>query len=177
MSTGADVREIDGLREWLASGSIYKVESEEALASIRLEIRRGIDWVGQQLDLWQRSLRDREDAVVQAKAELSARRFPGPTGRMPDTTVQERNLRRAIARFEQAQDRVAACKKWLVNLPKIVDETFSGAGHRLALLLEGEVAKGLSLLHRQIESLEQYAETRADFAPAPSTTSSPPESP
>ena len=99
MSTGADVREIDGLREWLASGSIFKVESEEALASIRLEIRRGIDWVGQQLDLWQRSLRDREDAVVQAKAELSARRFPGPTGRMPDTTVQERNLRRAIARF------------------------------------------------------------------------------
>ncbi len=175
MSTGADVREIDALRDWLAAASVYKVESEESLASIRLEIRRGIDWVSQQLDLWQRSLRDREDAVVQAKAELSARRFPGPTGRMPDTTVQERNLRRALARLEHAQGQVAKCKKWLVNLPKIVDETFSGAGHRFALLLEGDVAKGLSLLHRQIEALEQYAETRADFAPAPSTTA--PESP
>ena len=175
MSTGADVREIDALRDWLAAASVYKVESEESLASIRLEIRRGIDWVSQQLDLWQRSLRDREDAVVQAKAELSARRFPGPTGRMPDTTVQERNLRRALARLEHAREQVAKCKKWLVNLPKIVDETFSGAGHRFALLLEGDVAKGLSLLHRQIEALEQYAETRADFAPAPTTTA--PESP
>ena len=175
MSTGADVREIDALRDWLAAASVYKVESEESLASIRLEIRRGIDWVSQQLDLWQRSIRDREDAVVQAKAELSARRFPGPTGRMPDTTVQERNLRRALARLEHGQEQVAKCKKWLVNLPKIVDETFSGAGHRFALLLEGDVAKGLSLLHRQIDALEQYAETRADFAPAPSTTA--PESP
>ena len=169
MSVGAEVREIDGLRDWLAAGAVFKAESEESLASIRLEIRRGIDWVGQQLDRWQHSIRDREDAVVQAKAELSARRFPGPTGRMPDTTVQERNLRRAIARLEHAQDRVAVCKKWSVNLPKIVDETFSGAGHRFAMLLEGDVAKGLSLLQRQVEALEQYAETRVDLAPAPST--------
>ena len=173
MAIGADVREINGLRDWLASAAVFKVESEESLASIQLEIRRGIDWVSQQLDRWQRSIRDHEDAVVQAKAELSARRFPGPTGRMPDTTVQERNLRRAIARLEHAQDRVAACKKWLVNLPKIIDETFSGAGHRFALLLEGDVAKGLALLQRQIEALEQYAETRADFAPTPSASALP----
>ena len=170
MSAGADVREIDSLREWLAAAVVYKSESEEALASIRLEIRRGIDWVSDQLDRWERSLRDRDDAVVQAKAELAGRRFPGPTGRMPDTTVQERNLRRAEARLEHAQDQVRKCKKWLVNLPKIVDETFSGAGHRFAMLLEGDVAKGLALLHAQIESLERYAETRADFAPTPSTS-------
>jgi len=170
MSIGADVREIDSLREWLAAAAVYKVESQESLASIQLEIRRGIDWVGQQLDHWQRSIRDREDAVVQAKAALSAKRFPGPTGRMPDTTVEERNLRRSLARLEHAQEQVAKCKKWLVNLPKIVDETFSGAGHRFALLLEGDVAKGLALLQRQIESLEQYAGTRADFSSTPSTT-------
>ena len=165
MSAGADVREIDALRDWLAAAVVYKSESEESLASIRLEIHRGIDWVSGQLDLWQRSLRDRDDAVVQAKAELTARRFPGPTGRMPDTTVQERNLRRAVARFEHARERVAVCKKWLVNLPKIIDETFSGAGHRFAMLLEGDVAKGLSHLDGQIEALERYSETRADFSP------------
>ncbi len=172
MSTGADVREIDALRDWLAAATVYKVESEESLASIRLEIRRGIDWVSQQLDRWQHSMREREDAVVQAKAELSARRYPNAAGRMPDTTVQERNLRRALARLEHAQEHIARCKKWLVNLPKIVDETFSGAGHRFALLLEGDVAKGLSLLHRQVGALEQYAETRTESAPSPT-----PESP
>jgi len=173
MSAGADVREIDALRDWLAAAVVYKSESEESLASIRLEIRRGIDWVSGQLDLWQCSLRDRDDAVVQAKAELAARRFPGPTGRMPDTTVQERNLRRAIARFEHAQERVAVCKEWLVNLPKIIDETFSGAGHRFAMLLEGDVAKGLAHLHGQIEALERYAETRADFSPTSGSSGAP----
>ena len=170
MSAGADVREIDALRDWLAAAAVYKSESEAAIASIRLEIRRGIDWVGAQHEHWQRAIRESEEAVVQAKAELSARRFPGPTGRMPDTTVQERNLRRAEARLEHAREKVIVCKKWLVNLPKIVDETFSGAGHRFAMLLEGEVAKGLAHLRGQIEALKRYAETRPDFAPAPSTS-------
>ena len=174
MSTGADVRAIDGLREWLASAAVFKVESEESLASIQLEIRRGIDWVSQQLDRWQRSIRDRDDAVVQAKSALAAKRYPDSNGRMPDTTVEERNLRRANARLEHAQEQVAVCKKWLVNLPKIIDETFTGAGHRFALLLEGEVAKGLGHLHRQIELLDQYAETRVGTV---SATTSPVESP
>ena len=174
MSTGADVRAIDGLREWLASAAVFKVESEESLASIQLEIRQGIDWVSQQLDRWQRSIRDRDDAVVQAKSALAAKRYPDSNGRMPDTTVEERNLRRANARLEHAQEQVAVCKKWLVNLPKIIDETFTGAGHRFALLLEGEVAKGLGHLHRQIESLDQYAETRVGTVSAPT---SPVESP
>ena len=89
---------------------------------------------------------------------------------MPDTTVQERNLRRAEVRLEHAREKVALCKKWLVNLPKIVDETFSGAGHRFALLLEGEVTKGLAHLRGQVEALDRYAETRPDFAPVPSTS-------
>ena len=170
MSAGADVREIDALRDWLAAAAVYKSESEESLASIRLEIRRGVDWVGQQLDRWQHSVREREDAVVQAKMALSARRFPDSTGRMPDTTVPERNLRRAEARLDHAHDRIRSCKKWLAQLPKIIDETFSGAGHRFALLLEGDVAKGLAHLGGQIGALERYAETRPDFAPAPSAS-------
>ncbi len=174
MSTGADVRAIDGLREWLASATIFKVESEESLATIQLEIRRGIDWVSQQLDRWQRSIRDRDDAVVRAKSALAAKRFPDSNGRMPDSTVEERNLRRANARLEHAQDQVVVCKKWLVNLPKIIDETFTGAGHRFALLLEGEVAKGLGHLHRQIESLDQYAETRVGIMTSPNTPSESP---
>ena len=79
----------------------------------------------------------------------------------------------AIAHFESAGAQI----KWLVNLPKIVDETFSWAGHRFAMLLEGDVVKGLALLHRQIEALEQYAETRADFAPTPSTSTLPSSAP
>lgn len=181
MENGADVRAVDALREWAAALANFRHETEESLAGIQMEIRRGVDWVHQQLDLWQRAIRDREEDVVQAKAELVARQFPDFSGKMPDTTLQERNLRRAKARFEHAQDQVQVCRKWLTNLPKQIDETYSGAGHRLQTLLDGDVAKGLARLKFQIESLERYTEDRADFAPTPSAatlpTAPPPVSP
>jgi len=168
MADSADVRAIDALREWVAALAIFRHEAEESLAGIAMEIRRGIDWVGQQQDLWQRAVRDREEAVVQAKAELAARKFPNWDGRMPDTTVQERNLRRAKARLEHAEDQVALCRKWMVGLPRMIEETYSGAGHRLQMTIEGDVARGAADLQWRIEALERYAETRPDFAPTPS---------
>ena len=174
---GADVRAIDALREWLAALAIFKHDAEESLASVQLEIRRGIDWVGQQLDLWHRAAREREEVIVQAKAELAARKFPNWDGRMPDTTVQERNLRRAEARLEHAQDQVKQCRKWIGGLPRMIEETYSGAGHRLQMVIEGEVARGVADLQRRIESLERYSELRSDFAPAPSTALLPSSAP
>ena len=58
------------------------------------------------MSLWKQATRDCEEDVAQAKAELAARRFPGFDGRMPDTTIQERNLRRAEARLDYARDQV-----------------------------------------------------------------------
>src|SRR5207253_191296 len=95
MGPGADVGSIPALRDWLAALSVYRTEAAASLAGIQGEIRRGHEWVAEQLSLWQRAVRDCEEEVVQAKAELAARKFPGFDGRMPDTTVQEKNLRRA----------------------------------------------------------------------------------
>ena len=173
MTSGADVRSIDALREWLAAAHTYRDNCDESLAGIRMEIRRGIDWVGQQADHWQTEGRRAEEDVVQAKADLSARKFPNWSGGMPDTTVQERNLRRAEARRDHAHDQVIRCKKWLVQLPRLIDESFTGAGHRLAMFIEGELARGLAALSRQLDALDRYAETRPDFAPTPSTSGLP----
>jgi len=173
----ADVRDIPSLREWLAALQVYQHDAGEALTGIRLEIGRGEEWVRQQMDLWQRAVRVADEKVVQAKSELAARRFPNYDGKMPDTTVQERNLRRAVAWFEHCEGQVVTCRKWLVQLPKSVDEVFTGAGHRLANFLEIDVPAAVAALHRQIESLERYSETRADYAPTPSVASSLPAPP
>ncbi len=164
----ADVRAIDALREWLGALATYKSEAGEALGGFRLEVGRGTDWVADQMHLWQRSIRKCEDAVVQAKAELSARQFPDVNGRMPDTTVQERNLKRAKVRLEHAQDKVATCRKWLTHLPKVIDEVFSGPANRLSNTLEGDVPRGMATLERQIDALERYAELKTDFSTSPS---------
>lgn len=162
----ADVRDIPSLREWLAALQVYADAAGDALAGVRTELQRGYEWVSRQLDLWQRAVRVAQDAVAQAKVELAARRMPGFDGRPPDTTVQEKNLRRAVARLEHCEDQVVKCRKLIGQLPKTVDEVFTAAGHRLGSFLEVEVAAAAAQLQRQIEALERYAESRADFGPS-----------
>lgn len=170
----ADVRSIDALREWYAALTGYGEMLSESLAGVELEIRRGFEWLNEQLSLWQKAVRQCEQDVVQAKAELSARKYPGFDGRDLDTTIQERNLRRARARQEYAEDQVVKVRSWIGRLPKMVDEVYRGPSHRLGGYLEADLPKHLSLLGRQIESLEQYANLRTDYSPAPSGTVPPP---
>ena len=168
MGPGADVGSIPALRDWLAAVAVYREQAAEALAGIQVEIRRGHEWVAEQLSLWQRAVRDCEEEVVQAKAELAARKFPGFDGRMPDTTVQEKNLRRAQAKLEYAEEKVRKCRSWIAKLPKHVEEVYSGHGHRLANMLDGEVARGAALLDRRVDALERYADLKTDYTSAPS---------
>src|SRR4051812_8557095 len=98
MADAADVRSIDALREWYAALTTYGETLAEAQAGVELELRRSFDWLAEQLSLWQRAVRECYDEVVQAKAELSTRKFPDWSGRDPDTTVQEKALRLAKAK-------------------------------------------------------------------------------
>lgn len=171
----ADVRDLETLREWLAALATYRSDANESLTALRVEIGRGIEWVNEQYHLWQRSIRRLDDAVVQAKADLSAKKFPDVNGRMPDTTVEERNLKRAVAKLEHAHEQVEKCRKWLATLPKLVDEIFHGPAQRLANLLDTDVPRGAAVLEQRIEALERYADLRTDYsASAPLPVAPPP---
>lgn len=171
MADGADVRSIDAVREWHAALAEYGDGLAEALAGVELEIRRAHDWLEEQLGRWQRAIRDCEEDVTRAKAELAQRKFPTWDGREPDCTVQEKALRLAKAKLEHAEDQVAKCRHWIGRLPKLVDELYVGPSRRLANFVEAELPKGLADLGRRIAALESYASLRADYAPAPSVSS------
>src|SRR5262245_54452305 len=180
MADSADVRSIDAVREWHAALTAYGENLSEALAGVEMEIRRGADWLQDQLALWQRAVRQCEQEVVQAKAELAARKFPDWSGREPDTTVQEKALREAKARLEHAEDQVQKVRSWIGRLPKAVDEVYSGPARRLGNFLEVELPKGLAILDRRIAALESYAGLRPDYAPGPNLSSlqaAPPRTP
>ena len=75
----------------------------------------------------------------------------------------------AAARLEQAEEQIEKCRAWGLKLPKLVDETYRGPANRLNLFLEGDLAKAVALLEKQLASLEAYAGLRKDFAPASSS--------
>jgi hypothetical protein len=169
----ADVRSIDAVRDWAAALTTYGETLTEALAGVEMEIRRGFDWLEEQLSLWRRAVRECEQDVTQAKAELAARKFPDASGRMPDTTVQEKALRRARARLEYAEDQVERVRQWIGRLPRVVEEVYRGHAHRLGTFVDIELRKGLAVLDRRLAALESYAGLRPDYAPGPSTAALP----
>ncbi|MDY3560491.1 hypothetical protein R5W23_001726 [Gemmata sp. JC673] len=169
----ADVRSIAAVIDWHAALTNYRDGLDEAMAGVDLEIRRAYDWLEEQLKRWQRAVRDCEEEVVRAKAELSQRKFPNWDGREPDCTVQEKALRLAKARLEHAEEKVVTVRRWLGRLPKMVDETFTGSSRRLKSMLESDLPNALTALNRRIAALESYAGLRTDYAPAPAALPAP----
>jgi hypothetical protein len=173
----ADVRSIAALRDWHAVLTRYGETLSESLAGVELELRRGFDWLDEQLGRWQKAVRDCEEEVVQAKADLSARKFTGWDDREPDTTVQERDLRRAKARLEYAEDQVRVVRGWIARLPKLIDELYRGPATRLTGFLEADLPRGLAALGWKIETLETYAGLRTDFTAGSASQPLPPSPP
>jgi chromosome segregation ATPase len=161
----ADVRSIAALQHWRAQLATYAAVLAEAMAGVDLEIRRVQDWLEEQLRLWKRAIRQCEEEVTQAKAELAQRQFPTWDGRQPDCTVQERNLRRAKARLEYAEEKVETIRRWIARLPKMIDEVFTGPSRRLRSMLEADLPNALAELGRRLAALESYAGLRPDHAP------------
>jgi|SRR5579883_350982 len=167
----ADVRSIAAVVDWRADLVTYGELLAESMAGVDLEIRRAQDWLEEQLTRWKKAVRDCEEDVTRAKAELSQRKFPTWDGRDPDCTVQEKNLRLARARLEHAEEKVETVRRWIGRLPKMIDEMFTGPSRRLKSMLEADLPNGIAALSLRIASLESYAGLRPDYAPGPSTTS------
>lgn len=164
----ADVRSIQTVLDWRADLTAYGEILAEAMAGVDLELRRAFDWLEEQLALWRRAVRSCEEDVVRAKAELSQRQYQTFDGRVPDCTVQEKNLRVAKARLEHAEDKVELVRRWIGRLPKMIDEVHTGPSRRLKSLLEAALPNAVAELGRRVAALESYADLRPDYAPAPS---------
>src|SRR5438270_9287101 len=150
MNPGADVQAIDALQDWHNALVLFRDEALDALGSINLEVRRAFDWIAEEGKAWQREVREAEEDVVRAKAELAQRKTPDFAGRIPDTSVQEKALARAKARLQHAEDQVDVCRKWAVRLPKMVNEDYEGPARRLSTFLDTELAAAIAHLGGRI---------------------------
>src|SRR5262245_33974324 len=177
MNNAADVRSIDALRDMHASVCKFRTDAQDGLASGELSIRRAHDYLTEKLHFWQAAIRKCEDEVFQAKQELKQRQYVGFDGRVPDTTVQEENLKRAQGRLRYAQEKVETVRRWMTKLPNMVSEVYEGPARHLAATLESELPRALALLERRIMALEAYTTLTAPASPAPKSTEAPAAAP
>jgi chromosome segregation ATPase len=162
----ARVDAIDTLAEWKERLVGFRGHAQEALTCVELEIRRLFDWLDDQRKYWEHELRRREDQLVAAKADLWRRKAMPIVGKSPDTSEQEKNLRKAQQRLAEAEDKLERTKKWIPLLGRAVDE-YRAQGHRLAGILEGDLPRALALLEQKLAALESYVRLTAPAASVP----------
>src|ERR1022692_1702897 len=118
----AQVHSVERLADFKAALQTFAAKAKDAMSSNAMEIRRSQEWVEGQLDLWKAEIRRAEDAVVLAKNELARKKMMRIGDRPPDTTEQEKALRKARARLAHAEEKRDHCKAWLLQLPDAVLE-------------------------------------------------------
>jgi hypothetical protein len=172
MSESAKITAIDIINDFRVALLNFGEEATEALCAAEAEIRRTEEWLQDQLKSWQQEVRQGEDAVFQAKTELTRRKMMTFGDRPVDTTEQELALRRAVARLEHAEDLVEATRQWIRAWPKAVVD-FRGPSGQLKGLLEGELPRASAFLERKIAALDAYVSASAPRAPSPNQDPAP----
>lgn len=168
MSSGAGVTSIEVLQEWYAALNEFRSEALNALTAVNLSLQGADNWLADQHQFWKQEIRNSEELVTQARAELDSRKYIRFTGEKPDTTVQEEELRRAKARLIHAEEQLEKVRRWKQKLPNIVEDVYAGPSRRLAFFLDAEFVKSLAQLERQLTALEQYTNIRPTSSAPPS---------
>jgi hypothetical protein len=164
--SSAHVNSIQRLADFQAALNTFRDKAKSAVGSNAMELRRSQEWLESQLAFWKTEIRRAEEAVFVAKQELTRRKMMRISDRPPDTTEQEKTLRKAQARLAHAEDRRDSTKKWLIQLPDAVDE-YNGYAKPFEDFVQIEMAKMLRVLEEKIAALHAYQRLQAGTGGSP----------
>src|SRR5262245_55061734 len=99
MNAGAEVHAREALGDWYAALALFRSDAHNALTAVALSLQRAADWLAQQQQFWRGEVRKAEEVVVTARTALRNKQFQDWSGRHPDTTVEEKDLQRALDRL------------------------------------------------------------------------------
>jgi DNA repair exonuclease SbcCD ATPase subunit len=155
MNPAAHVTSIEGMADFRAALLTFTEKAKDSLSTVDLELRRMIDWLADQAKQWQAEIRTAENAVFEAKNELARKKMMRIGDRRPDTTDQEKALRRAQARLEHAEEKLGRTRHWQRAFPDAMLD-YQGPARQLQFLLDAQVPQMNAYLNQKIEALEKY---------------------
>jgi hypothetical protein len=171
MRQAARVLSTDALNDLRSALARFSARAREGLRSALLEIHHTKDWLEKQQDMWRRETEKRHENVLRCRSELAVARS-APEHMRSAATEREIDLRKAMARLREAEEKVEAVRRWKRLLPQVVNE-HELPMRRLSGFLEGDIQYALGILDNKIEILQTYMALTAPEAPATSTETRP----
>jgi hypothetical protein len=167
MSQSARVTSIEAVKEFQAALASFCAEARDALGAVAMEARRVHESIlHDQLHGWRRAVRDRQEDLSQAKADLFRRQLARISGQDPDVIEQKEAVWLAQRRLEEAEDKVEKCRQWARLLQEALDE-YQAPAQQLAALVEGKPPRSVAYLDQILDALDTYVAAAPPAAPRP----------
>jgi hypothetical protein len=156
LSSQADVRSIEALKEFRAVLALYAEDAQGALGAVKMEARRTVQWLHHDRKLhWSEQIKRRREQVSSARAEVARRKLAKTPEYTPAFSEQKELLRKAEAGLREAEAKVALIKKWEPALQQAVLELYAGI-RRIGDLAGTDIPRASMLLERLVDALEAY---------------------
>jgi hypothetical protein len=166
MSSSANVKSIESIRDFRISLTNFSEDARNALSAVEMEVRRIRDWLQRdQFGYWQAQIKRRNELLAMARAELFRRRLSQSNSDAISDTEQKENVRIAQRRLEEAEDKLQTVKRWVPVLEHAIAE-YHSASQPLGDRLTGSLQHSLVLLDRMLASLEAYLATAPPETPS-----------
>jgi len=143
-------------------------ELRVALSDADGEVQRTLAWLeGEAPNHWQRQIRKLHEQAQQTKAVIRDKKLSKtPSGAAPSTAIEEKQLRLIVQKHEEAQQKLANCKRWRHLLDKEV-LAYRGTARRAPGVVETTIPAATAELDRAASALDQYAALAAPQTPGP----------
>lgn len=170
MADTANVQSIEAIREIRDALAVFMEDARNALNDTDFDLRRTSDWLTHEQRLyWTAEVRRRSQDMADARSVLHRKQLSKMSGSNPDTSVEEKDLRIAKMRLEEAEEKVETVRRWVPEIQRASHEYRSQA-YPLGDMISGDLENALAKLSRMIESLENYLRLQAPSTPQPAPT-------
>jgi hypothetical protein len=153
----AKVEDLDAIKSLKRALWKFAETASVSLTDAESEMNRALMWLEhEQLQFWQTQLRKRADHVERCKEAVRMKKiFKDSTGRTQSAIDEEKALRLAIRKHEEAEEKLANVKKSTAKLRKEI-LNYKGHVQRFATAVQNDLPVASSQLDGLLDKLQQY---------------------
>lgn len=175
MSEQARVDSIDAIKFFRRALFKFAEAANVALGDAESDMLRTLTWLEtEQTTYWQSEHRKRTDMVSRCKEAVRMKKlFKDASGRTPSAVDEEKALRIAQQKLQEAEEKIAAVKRYTQKLQKEI-LLYKGQVQRFATSVQSDIPVAAAKIDAMVEKLEQYvalSPAAAELAPAAPETS------
>src|SRR4051795_116177 len=147
MSETARIDSIAELRAFRVGLIKFAEACNVALGDAESDMQRTLTWLERdQISYWNGQLAKRAEIVSRCKEAVRMKKlFKSPTGSQQSAVEEEKALRIAIRNYEEAEQKIIACKQWSKRLQKEI-MMYKGGATRFTSVLSGDIPRALAAL-------------------------------